>query len=270
MKIAVAGGDLRFAYLTRLLCLRGQDARALFMEDANLENVAFCNAQWAQAADLVMLGWPAKFPLADHVPDIKGFLSACNGNVAFCGPNAYTGAMDRSKIVRDLWNCEEYLMENAYLTAEGALHSAMSAMRRSISGSVCLVVGYGRIGSQLARLLRTMGAIVTVATRNPGKPTREGFRTVPTEALRNALSTCDAVFSTPPHLVLDATALESVGKEAIVMDLASAPFGVDLQAAQRLGLHAWREPGLPGRYCPESAAESILNALGEEVWNRET
>ena len=32
-------------------------------------------------------------------------------------------------------------------------------------------------------------------------------------------------------------------------------------AAQSLGLQAWREPKLPGRYCPYSAALAMLRAL---------
>ena len=46
-----------------------------------------------------------------------------------------------------------------------------------------------------------------------------------------------------------------------MIDLASPPYGVDLRAAWRMGLRAWREPGLPGRHCPESAAEALLHAM---------
>ena len=52
------------------------------------------------------------------------------------------------------------------------------------------------------------------------------------------------------------------------IDLAGIPYGVDLRTAWRMGVRAWREPGLPGRYCPHSAARAILNAMdrltGEE------
>ena len=33
------------------------------------------------------------------------------------------------------------------------------------------------------------------------------------------------------------------------------------EAARELGVMAWREPGLPGRYCPENAARAIFDAL---------
>ena len=37
--------------------------------------------------------------------------------------------------------------------------------------------------------------------------------------------------------------------------------GVDLEAAQALNLRAWREPKLPGRYCPYSAARALMRAI---------
>lgn len=69
------------------------------------------------------------------------------------------------------------------------------------------------------------------------------------------------VFSTAPAMVLDAGLLARVNREAMVIDLASPPYGVDLAAAWRMGLRAWREPGLPGRYCPESAARALYDAM---------
>ena len=36
-----------------------------------------------------------------------------------------------------------------------------------------------------------------------------------------------------------------------------------IEAAHRLGLRAWREPGLPGRFCPESAAMAIAESIAE-------
>ena len=38
-------------------------------------------------------------------------------------------------------------------------------------------------------------------------------------------------------------------------------YGIDLRAAWNRGLRAWREPGLPGRYCPQSAARALLSAI---------
>lgn len=37
-----------------------------------------------------------------------------------------------------------------------------------------------------------------------------------------------------------------LGEDARVIDMTSAPYSVDLKAVRRMGIWAWREPGLSG------------------------
>ncbi len=67
------------------------------------------------------------------------------------------------------------------------------------------------------------------------------------------------VFSTPAFPVLGRGELERADAGALLIDLASPPYGIDLEAARALNLRAWREPALPGRYCPESAARVLMS-----------
>ncbi len=178
--------------------------------------------------------------------------------MATCGPrSAPEGQID---LLQD----EEYLVDVAYMTAEGAIAAAMAASEAMICGSTALIVGWGRIGKTLTELLLSLGAHVTVLTR------RLSARAEIELLGAHAASTDDAaaeiegkrlVFSTPPALVLDDAVLKHADKNAMIIDLASPPYGVDLDAAWALGLRAWREPGLPGRYCPENAAQAIYAAL---------
>ena len=128
----------------------------------------------------------------------------------------------------------------------------------------CLVIGWGRIGRALTEMLVALGARATVASRaerSRRQAQERGAQAVETAALSGALSGKRLVFSTPPFPVLQEAELARAGREACIIDLASPPYGVDVEAAHRLGLRAWREPGLPGRYCPESAALAIAAAF---------
>ena len=69
------------------------------------------------------------------------------------------------------------------------------------------------------------------------------------------------IFSTPPVMVVDRRMLEKIDPDTLIVDLASPPYGVDVEAACELGLKAWREPNLPGRYCPLSAARAVYHAV---------
>ncbi len=265
MKIAVLGGDERFAWLVKLLRDKGIDARGAWMERAEAPGVKECGEDWALAADVMILGWPLRCQLSAGTPDIEGILERYEGKLLFCGPKRFHGEARDGRIAADLWEDEAYLRANAALTAEGALYAAMSALKKSVGACRCMVIGFGRIGSCLAELLRGIGAEVTVASGKPEKVEKLGFSAVNTRELERVLPGCDAVFSTAPGIVLDRQKLEQVPSSGIVIDLASPPYGVDLAAAWDLGLRAWREPGLPGRYCPESAAMALLRALEGEV-----
>ena len=164
----------------------------------------------------------------------------------------------------DLWKDERLVCENAYLTAEGAIVAALRASERAIHDCECLIVGWGRIGKALTELLVGMNAPVTVASRSTqgrNGAIERGARAADTAELEEALPGKQIVFSTPPARVLGRAELEHADRDALIVDLASLPYGVDLEAAQALNLRAWREPKLPGRYCPYSAARALMRAI---------
>ena len=159
---------------------------------------------------------------------------------------------------------ETYTQENAALTAEGALFTAVARMNRALRGSQCLVIGYGRIGKALTRLLRGLGATVTVAARREESRREAGENSVSIPEMPQVLPRMDAVFNTVPAPVLGEEELRHVKPSCVLIDLASAPYGIDRDAAEALGLRAFLESGLPGRYCPLSAAETLMDYLERE------
>ena len=76
----------------------------------------------------------------------------------------------------------------------------------------------------------------------------------------------DAVINTAPAMVIPS--MEALKKSCLLLELASAPGGIDRERAEQLGLRCIAAPGLPGRYAPISAAglihEAIRNILMEE------
>ena len=159
---------------------------------------------------------------------------------------------------------EAYTQENAALTAEGALFTAVARMNRALRGSQCLVIGYGRIGKALTGLLRAMGALVTVAARREESRREAGENSVSISYMPNILPRMDVIFNTVPAPMLGEKELRQVKPLCVMIDLASAPYGIDRDAAEALGLKAFLESGLPGRYCPLSAAEALLNYMERE------
>ena len=61
--------------------------------------------------------------------------------------------------------------------------------------------------------------------------------------------------------MFDEKVLSTLGKNTVIIDLASAPGGVDVSAAKRLGVKVITAPGLPGKYAPVSAGTIITDVI---------
>ena len=267
MDIFIVGGDRRAAHLACLLRKRGIDARAAGLEKCGLSGVISAPLESASDADWILLNSPIKCEMAEKPFGLGQLLTHLKpgARLVFCGPRIPPAGLERFNVY-DLMQNEGFLRRNAELTAEGALFSAMRAQERALMDCACLVIGWGRIGRALSERLVALGARVTVASRSERSMRRaqsRGADAVETARLSEALPGKEIVFSTPPFPVLDAKVLGNAEPNACLIDLASPPYGIDLEAAHRLGLRAWREPGLPGRFCPESAALAIAAALEE-------
>ena len=196
------------------------------------------------------------WPLAAREYSREEVRAAVQGARVYCLGDAEEGWIDLS---RD----ERYLRCNAILTAEGAIYQAMGRMEKAICRSRCLIVGHGRIGESLNRMLRGLGAEVSVCARREVSRQQArllGARVYDVSALPALLSENDVMFNTVPQNILsDALLPRAVG--TLIIDLAGAPGGFSLEKAREIGLNAWRESGLPGRYCPESAGEALWEAI---------
>ncbi len=174
----------------------------------------------------------------------------------------------RWKLLRVLKD-DTYTQKNAVLTAEGAVHAAMSKTDRALTGQSCLVLGYGRIGKALTGMLRGLGVQVTVAARRKESRDAAGENSIPFADLPAHLPHTTLLFNTVPSPVVTEQELLLLPPDARLFELASPPYGIDLSAADRLCLNASLESGLPGRYCPQSAAETLLAYLEREDENHE-
>lgn len=177
--------------------------------------------------------------------------------------------LDKNNVF-DYTKREEFLICNAIATAEGAVEIAMNQFEGTLSHSRCLVCGFGRIGKALAKMLCGLNASVTVSARKQSD--LAWISTLPCKAVKTSeLSTqkpFDIIFNTVPAMVFDSFLLSQIAKNAIVIDLASYPGGVDFEACGRLSVCAIHALSLPGKAAPKTAGEiiktTITNMLEED------
>ena len=94
-----------------------------------------------------------------------------------------------------------------------------------------------------------------------------GYKGIHLSGLAEHIGSFDVIFNTIPTRILDEKLLGRVSPETLIVDLASKPGGVDLAAAQRLGVNVIWALSLPGKVAPKTAGniikDTILNMIHE-------
>jgi len=156
----------------------------------------------------------------------------------------------------------ELAILNSIPSAEGAIQMAMEATTITIHGSQSFVIGLGRCGWTLSRMLQGIGAHVTGVARKSSDLARAaemGLRAVHFADLEDEIGCAEIIFNTVPHPILDRKMLEKVARDAVILDLASIPGGTDFEYAQMLGIKALLAPGLPGIVAPKTAGRILAH-----------
>lgn len=163
---------------------------------------------------------------------------------------------------------QELALLNAIPTAEGAIQEAMELSPVTLHGSSALIFGLGRCGGALARALLGLGARVTAVVRRSESAAQAysmGAASCQLEEAGRAARQADFIFNTVPAPLLTAALLAEVGRDTIILDLASAPGGTDFTAAAQLGLQAKLLPALPGRAAPKTAGRILQAVYGRLI-----
>lgn len=222
--------------------------------------------------DAVLLPWPHSFRdelLTGTQLDKSSMLEripACT--LLLHGSGVTAQEVPMAENVFDPSTDEEFLRANARLTAEGAIARAMQRQGRALLGATVLITGFGRIAQEMTIRLVAMGSFVIVCARNEMHMRRAhemGAHPVPLAQIASACRQADVVFNTVPAHVLGKTALDRIPRDALVIELASPPYGMNMELAQHMGVSVALESGVPGRYAPMSAGAALFAALERKL-----
>ncbi len=280
--VALVGGDRRMLHAAHRLSEVGAHIVTLGLGDAHEFRTAHDFSDAARDACALLLPLPAtrdgrhvNCPLA---PDC--LITFCDistlmrerKDLFLCGgmlPRAFLDTVDPHR-VSDYYEDEALLLRNAYLTAEGALSLAMEQTDYALQGSTAAVIGYGRIGKLLARLLLSVGMRVTVCARRREARLWAEADDCRAQTMSDLPLVCrdhPLIFNTVPEQVLTRDLLMCTAPDTLIIDLASAPFGAHerdaAEAARTNRLCYMRASGIPGRYAPRDAGYAIADRVSE-------
>ena len=275
MKIGIIGGDLRVVKLAKIFINEGNELYTYGMDKSELKATECENIKEVSIkTDFIISSIPfskdneniiAKF--TDKKLIINKVLSEISGKKLICG-NVSKDILNLAKSnnveIIDLLKEEELTILNAIPTAEGAIEIAMRESDITLHNSNVLILGFGRIGKILAKMLQGIGAnVYCEARKKEDLAWIEAYKynTINLKDLEQNINKYDFIFNTIPNLILDKNKLKKVKKECVIIDLASSPGGTDFEEASKLNLKAILALGLPGKVAPKTAAKYIKETI---------
>ncbi|MGE5557547.1 MAG: dipicolinate synthase subunit DpsA [Bacillota bacterium] len=276
--ITVAGGDERQLAVVRVLVEGGFQVRLIGLGKGGNMPV-FYGDTWQEALDGASLLLLPISGVSLH-GEIK---TVVRGDNLFLDDEFWRYIPEQTVVLTGSWPChlrknaaaknlrvfeyaemDEIAVPNAIPTAEGALQIAINELPITIHGSNVLILGFGRVAVAAARLFASAGASVYIAARRPEAraiATLSGYRGINLPDLKDFVGRMDLIINSIPSLVLTRNELEHVSRDSLIVDLASAPGGVDFMAAKEFGVKAVLALGLPGKVAPKTAGQILASTL---------
>lgn len=282
----ILGGDLRSVKLAQLLKGQGNDVNIYGLEKVDFDisfNVIKSIDDLITKTDILIGPLPCSYdnetfntPYHYEKIYIKDVFKKIKEEQLFIagkleGKIADVAKSNNVKFV-DLLEREELVILNAIPTAEGAIQIAMQEMPITINGSKALVLGFGRVGKTLANMLKGIGAKTYVEARKYSDIAwieSYGYNAVPLNELSEYIKNADVIFNTIPYVILDKYMLKRVGKDCLIIDLASKPGGVDFEKAKEYGIKTKWALSLPGKVAPLTAANILKDTINNIVNEQE-
>ena len=292
---AILGGDRRQAVIAKNIRALGHSTRVFGISTyANeMPGAEICSTpeKAINGADHIILPLPVSrngktLNISDaeknetvelvHIVD----LAHKNGNIPIIGgvipESLFQKAKENGVETVDFYKRENLQQLNALPSAEGAILLAMQNTDKVLEGMNVLVTGYGRIGKLLARKLKYLGAIVTVAARRDEvlcEIAMSGYgavRSTDSYELKQALCSAEIVFNTVPEIIFTKNVLSECTSRPLYLEIASVPGGIDSSIARSLGYNVIFAQSLPGKYAPLSAGEYIFETIRDILNERGT
>ncbi len=278
-KYLIVGGDLRSLYLAELL-KKEYHRVEIYGFDKKLSNNNHINlTQMMTNSDIIVCGLPlaqagglVNMPFSEEALPVHTLIEMIPDNALFVAGKIERDIREtltkRGIRYLDLLDREEMAVLNAIPAAEGAVELIIKAIPRTIHNSKILILGYGRIGKVLARILSGFGADVWVEARNYSDLSwieTYGYKPVHLYDLERYVTDMNVIINTVPHLLITADILNKIHRDCYLLDLASKPGGIDFEHAKKLGFKTDWALSLPGKVAPMTAAEIIKKTIDNVI-----
>lgn len=157
---------------------------------------------------------------------------------------------------------EDIINYNAKLTAQGLLIDLLLNIHSSIDEIAIDIIGYGHCGKAIYKLLSSINPNVRVISRrNLSEYENSPVNTLMFEEYLQQEEYADVLINTVPAMMINEKIISKLDKNTLLLDIATAPGGIDFDCATKYHLQALLLPALPSKYVWKSAGR----ILGERI-----
>ncbi len=193
-----------------------------------------------------------------HLTDIYSLLTSASLVAGYGIPDDICGEIHtRGGAVYDASLDEGFLCDNADITAEGTVGELLCSGEQRLSDMRVGIIGYGRIGRALCRLLLFFGAKITVYTGRDEVIMDLCEISVDARAYGNMnLSELDVLINTAPNCLISEDT--PVPRALKIIDLASGNYLKDIGRVTKM-------PSIPEKMYPRSAGRLYANYIKKHL-----
>ena len=280
LNISIVGGDLRIIRLAEMYAQEGKNVYIYGLEkyflESNLPNIELCQSlkEAAINSDIVISGMPfskngenVNAPFSSSQIKIKDLKNELNNKTFIAGGIPKDFYDEKIKNV-DLLQIDELTILNELPTVEGAIKIEIEEREETIHESNVLICGFGRIGKILCNRFKALGANVYCAAR---KDTDLAWIREKRYFPLRYVELCDyapkfnIVINTVPTIIIKEKELDCLNKDVLIIDVASAPGGIDKEYAEKKKIKVITALGIPGKEMPKTAASYIKKIIDEKI-----
>ena len=267
-KFLILGGDFRSVKLAEMLASEnnkvfsyGLEKSEEVQENSQIEKIS--NLQNAiEKADIIVGPTPflsdvesINSPFANEKIKIEQLIKSNKNKIFIAG-----GIKEKIKEqleekylkVIDVMKREELAILNTIATAEGTIEVAIKNTDKILQGSKVLILGFGRVAKIVAHKFSLLSTNVTCAARKISDLAwieAYGYESININEMIYDLKDFDIIINTVPQIIIKERELKHMKSDVLLIDLASAPGGIDSKIAIQMGLKYVWALALPRKSC---------------------
>lgn len=165
----------------------------------------------------------------------------------------------------DLLESENFILENAKVTAESSIIPLINQTERRIENEKILVLGYGRIAKHLLKILKGFNPLLRCFARKEKykeEMEKENIEYVYYKDIEEKLLDTTVVVNTVPENIVTKEMLKILeNKNILYIELASKPYGIDINNLTYYDINFLLLNALPSKVMAKDAANLIKKEI---------